>query len=68
MQDQSRKDSVKLRKRWPPPTEKMLARHQKTVTSSYYKLKGARPRFIQNYQSQPSGRKFRTDADGISVT
>jgi len=40
MQDQPRKDSVELRKRWPPPTKKKLAHHEKTVHSINWKEPG----------------------------
>jgi len=67
MQDQPRKDSVELRKRWPPPTKKKLAHHEKTVPSSFNKLKGARTMCNQNYQSHQNRRKLPDDADAILV-
>jgi len=78
MRDQSRKDSVEYRTRWPPPTKKMLARHEKMVPTLFNILKGARTICNQNYtvcshnsRSHQNRRKFPYVADatfGLSGT
>jgi len=47
MGDQTRKDSVELRKDGSPPTEKMFPHHWKRVPSLYIKLKSS-PAFLQS--------------------